>query len=130
MKVRTSNAVIHSGQRIRLRFAHEPNTWMGCPSNTHCQKRPCPGTTSEGGNFTRCHDEIFRIYSRAVTNGLAINDGDEVMLYYPNNGKHVFIQGEFSGAAIRLDFSPGMALPAYLSYAICSKNVFRIHQKP
>ena len=126
----TSNAIIHSGQRIRLRFAHEPNTWMGCASNINCRKRPCPGTTSEGGNFTRCHGEIFRIYSHAVTDGLAIVNGDKVMLNYPNNGKYVSIQGEFSGADTSLDFCPGMAPPAYLSYAICSKNLFRIHRKP
>ena len=122
----TSNAKIKSGQRIRLRWAHEPNTWMGCTSNTKCKKRSCPGTTSEGGNFTKCHSEIFRIYSRSST----IKNGDLVMLYYPNNDKYVSIEGENYEADTSLNFCPGMTPPAYLSYAICSKNVFRIHRKP
>ena len=125
----TSNAVIRSGQRIRLRAAYERNLWVGCPSNNKCDKRTCPGTISEGSNFTRCHDEIFRIYSRATVNGLPISNGDLVMLYYPNNGKYVSIQGKYLDQN-SLDFCPGMAPPAYLSYAICSKNVFRIHRKP
>ena len=128
----TSNASITSGQRIRLRYLHEYDTWMGCPSNTNCDKRTCPGTTSEGGNFTnnRCYGESFRIYARRRTNGQTIYNGDVVMLYYPNNGRYVSIQGENDGADTSLDFCPGIAPPAYLSYAICFKNAFRIYRKP
>ena len=30
---------IKSGQRIRLRYLHEHNTWMGCPEQKRCDKR-------------------------------------------------------------------------------------------
>ena len=126
----SSNTSIESGQRIRLRYPHEHNTWMGCPSNTNCVKRSCPGTTSEGGNFAnnRCSGEIFRIYARGRTNGQTIYNGDMVMLYHPNNGRYVSIQGENSQDDTSLSFCPGMVPPAYLSYGICSKNVFRVYQ--
>ena len=123
----TSLASITSGQRIRLRYLQEPNTWMGCPENRYCDTRTCPGTTSEGGNFARCHGEIFKIYARGRTNETIYN-GDVVMLYYPYKDKYVSIRGELIGSYTALDFCPGMPPPAYLSYGICSKNAFRIHR--
>ena len=128
----TLKASIKSGQRIRLRYPRESNTWMGCPSNKNCDKRTCPGTTSQGGNFAnnRCYGEIFIIFARGRTNGETIYNGDVVMLYYPPNGRYVSIQGKNFGDDTSLDFCPGMVPPAYLSYGICSKNVFRIYRKP
>ena len=127
-----SNTSIKSGQRIRLRYLNERNTWMGCPLNKYCDKRTCPGTTSQGGNFAnnRCWGEIFIIFARGRTNGQIIYNGDLVMLYYQHNGRYVSIQGKNFGDDTSLDFCPGMVPPAYLSYGICSKNVFRIYRKP
>ena len=128
----TFKSSIKSGQRIRLRYLREKNAWMGCPSNKNCDHRTCPGTTSQGRNFAnnRCYGEIFRIYARGRTNGQIIYNGDVVMLYYPDNGRYVSIQGKSNGDDTSLDFCPGMVPPAYLSYGICSKNVFRIYRKP
>ena len=127
-----SYASIISGQRIRLRYPHEPNTWMSCASTTYCNKSTCPGTTSEGGIFgnIRCYGEIFIIHSRGKTFGQTINNGDLVMLNYPYNGTYISIQRKTTGTDTSLDFCPGMAPPAYLSYAMCSKNVFRIYKQP
>ena len=127
----TSLTSIKSGQRIRLRYLRE-HKWLGCPSNVNCDKRTCPGTTSQGGNFAnnRCWGEIFIIYARGKTNGQTIYNGDLVMLYYQHNGRYVSIQGKNLGDDTSLDFCPGMVPPAYLSYGICSKNVFRIYRKP
>ena len=102
---------------------------MGCPSKVNCDKRTCPGTISTGGDFinNRCWGEIFIIIARDRTTGQTIYRGDVVMLYYPNNGTYVSIQGKNDGDDTSLDFCPGMFPPGYLSYEICSKNVFRIY---
>ena len=129
-----SNASIRSGQYIRLRYLHENNTWMGCPSNEYCVKRTCPGTTSEGRNFTnyRCPGEIFSMYARGRKNEDTIYNGDVVMLFNINKGRYVSIEGEhlISVTYTNLDYCPGRTPPAYLSYGICSRNVFRIYRKP
>ena len=121
---------IKSGHRIRLRYPHDQNTWMGCPDYNRCDKRTCPGTTDQGKNFTsdRCWGETFFIYARGKANGAVINNGDVVMLYYPHTGLYVSIQGENDNDDTSLDFCPGVAPPAYLSYALCSKNAFRIYR--
>ena len=52
------------------------------------------------------------------------------MLYYDHTGRYVCIQGDYEGDDTSLDFCPGIAPPTYLSYAICSRNAFRIYRKP
>ena len=131
----TRGSSIMSGQRIRLRSLHNNtnNFWMGCPSNTHCDKRTCPGTTAQlGNNFNnnRCSGEIFRIYARGRTNGQIIYNGDVVMLYFVRGDKYIYIQGQSEGDDTSLNFCPGAVPPAYLSYGICSKNAFRVYRKP
>ena len=128
----THGSPIKSGQRIRLRYLHDQNTWMGCPNNKYCNKRTCPGTTASGTIFTnnRCWGETFKIYARGKANGQIIYNGDLVMLYYAWGGKYVSIQGEYNKDDSSLNFCPGEVPPAYLSYGICSKNVFRIYRKP
>ena len=121
---------IKSGQRIRLRYLGAEKGWLGCPAETHCERKACPGTTVQASDFNRCGGEIFRIYARGKTNGQIIYDGDVVMLYYPVTGKSVSIQGQKEGDGTSLNFCPGVPPPAYLSYGICSKNVFRIYRKP
>ena len=123
---------IKCGQRIRLRYLREQNTWMGCPSKrNYCDKRTCPGTTAQGSNFanSRCWGEIFRIYSRGKVNGQTLYSGDVVMLYYEHGGRYVSIQGENFGDDTSLNFCPGVTPPAYLSYGTCSRNAFRIYRK-
>ena len=128
----TSYTPVKSGQRIRLRYLREHNSWMGCPSNVNCAKRTCPGTTSQGGNFAnnRCYGEIFIIYARGRTNGQTIYNADLVMLYYQQKGRYVSIQGQNEGDDTSLDFCPKMVPPTYFSYGICFKNVFQIYRKP
>ena len=123
---------IKCGQCIRLCYLRDHNTWMGCPSSkNYCDKRTCPGTTSQASNFNRgCYGEIFRIYARGKANGQIVYSGDVVMLYYEHGGRYVSIQGENSGDDTSLNFCPGVTPPAYLSYGICSKNAFRIYRKP
>ena len=122
---------IKSGQRIRLRYLNEQNTWMGCSLNNRCDKRTCSGTTSQGSNFNDgCWGNIFRIYARGRKNGQTIYNGDVIVLYYVHGGRYVSIQGQYNQDRTSLDFCPGVAPPAYLSYGICSKNVFRIYRKP
>ena len=128
----THGSAIKSGQQIRLRFLREQNSWMGCAAHHRCDKNTCPGTTAQGSNFryARCYGEIFRIYARGRINGQTIYNGDVVMLYYVRDGRYVAIQGENPGDDTSLNFCPGEVPPAYLSYAICSQNVFRIYRKP
>ena len=121
---------IKAGQRIRLRFIRDHNSWIGCPTKNHCDIRSCSGTTSQAADFSRCGGEIFRIYARGKTNGQIIHDGDVVMLYYPGDGKYISIQGQNEGDDTSRNFCPGVVPPAYLSYGICSKNAFRIYRKP
>ena len=123
---------VTSGQRIRLRYLHKHNSWMGCSHKNRCEKNTCPGTTSQGTNFrnNRCSGEIFKIYARGRDYGQTIYNGDVVMLYYAQGQRYVSIQGEDLGHDTRLNFCPGIAPPAYLSYGICSENVFRIYRKP
>ena len=121
---------IKSGQRIRLRYPREHNTWMGCPQNKRCDKRTCPGTTATAKDFSgRCWGEVLNIYARGKANGATINNGDVVMLYYPREGLYVSIQGENDNDDTSINFCPGAAPPSYFSYAICSKNAFRIYRK-
>ena len=121
--------VIKSGQRIRLHYPNEHKTWMDCHYN-YCRKSTCPGTTSQGSNFNRCGGEMFRIYARGKTTGQTIYNGDVVMLLCFYNGRYVSIQGQYNEDPTTLDFCPGVSPPAYLSYGICSNNVFRIYRKP
>ena len=126
----THGSAIKSGQQIRLRYLHEHNSWMGCPNDNRYDKRTCPGTTAQGSNFSRCGEEIFKIYARGRTDGQIIYNGDVVMLYYVHDGKYVTIEGQNIGDDTSLNFCPGVTPPAYLSYGICSKNAFRIYRKP
>jgi len=124
----TTHNPIKSGQRIRLRFVNGYNTWVGCPHNNCCDKRPCSGTTVQGGNFNMCGGEILKIYAHGRKNGEVVYNGDVVMLEHHN--KYITIQGEFDGHDTSLNFCPGKAPPAYFSYGICSKNVFHVYRKP
>ena len=127
----TRYSSIKCGQRIRLRYLREDNTWIGCPSNKHCDKRTCPGTTAQGSNFSDgCWGEIFRMYAYGKPNGQIIYNGDVVMLYYEYKGRYVSIQGDNFGDDASLDFCPGVTPPPYLSYRICLNNAFRIYRKP
>ena len=125
---------IKSGQRIRIRYLHEHNTWLSCRehANNHCNKKTCSGTTAQGKDFTnnRCWGEVFIIYARGRRNGDIIYNGDFVMLYYRQLTRYVTIQGEQVYSDTSLNNCPGEVPPAYLSYSICSKNVFRIYRKP
>ena len=125
----TNHNPIKSGQRIRLCYVYRHNTWVGCPSNIHCNKTTCPGTSSRGSDFSRCEEEIFRIYARGRKNGEVIYNGDVVMLHYKSR-LYISIQGQNEGDDTSLNFCSGIVPPAYLSYGICSKNAFRIYRKP
>ena len=125
----TNFAPIKVGQRIRIRYLHLHNTWIGCyHGNDRCERQTCPGTTAQAKLFNRCGGEIFRMYARGKKNGDEIHSGDVVMLYH--HGRYVSIQGKKYGDDTSLNFCPGLAPPAYLSYGICSKNTFRIYKKP
>ena len=126
-------APIRVGQRIRFRYLYKHNTWIGChQGRDRCEQNTCPGSTIQGKDFSRCTSEIFRMYARGKKNGDVIHSGDVVMLYHVQNGipRYVSIQGKKSYDDTSLNFCPGLAPPAYLSYGICSKNVFRIYRKP
>jgi len=119
---------VKSGQRIRLRYVHKHNTWMGCPVANRCDLRPCPGSLLQARDFERCRGEIFQLYARGKKDGEVIYSGDVVMIYHV--GKYVAIQGQDEGDDTSLNFCPATNPPAYLSYGICSKNVFRVYRKP
>ena len=120
--------LVKSGQRIRLRYLGKHNTWIGCPLNTKCDHRPCPGTLLQARDFGRCGGEIFQIYARGKKNGQVIYSGDVIMLSY--HGRYLAIQGQNEDDDTSTNFCPGIAPPAYFSYGICSKNVFRVYRKP
>ena len=121
---------VKSGQLIRLRYIHKHNTWMGCPENNRCDHRTCPGTLLQARDFGRCGGEVLQIFARGKKNGQYIYSGDLVMLYVYHRGRYISIQGLNDGDDTSLDFCPATNPPAYLSYGICSKNVFRVYQKP
>ena len=127
----TPYASIKSGQTIRLRYVHN-NTWIGCSySRKYCYQTsydPCPDVDiSEVREFDKCMTLNFRIFAYGKATGQTIKRGDVVMLYFPYSGEYVTIDGNRNGDDSSLDFCPGMVPPAYLSYGICSKNVFRIY---
>ena len=126
------HAPIKSGQRIRLRYLRDHNTWVKYrETDKLCGKGTCSGTTAQGGsNFNRCQTEMFRIYARGKRNGEVVYNNDVVMLYNDYSRKYVHIEGEKNGAPSNFNFCPGVVPPAYLSYGICSKNVFRIYRRP
>ena len=124
------HAPIKSGQRIRLRYLHEHNTWVKYLENKRCGKGTCSGTTAQGSNFNKCPAEMFRIYARGKRNGEVVYNNDVVMLYNDYSRKYIHIEGEEHAAPSNFNFCPGVAPPAYLSYGICSKNVFRIYRRP
>ena len=127
----TQGSSIKSGQRIRLRYLAEHNSWLECStSEDHCNKGTCSGTSVQASNFSRCWKEMFRIFARGRAKGQTIYNGDVVMLYQIVFGRYVSIQGEYESSDTSLNFCPGVTPPAYLSYGICSKNVFRIYRKP
>ena len=121
---------IKSGQRIRLRCLGAYNSWIGCSSRAYCEKSTCPGTAIQASDFSKCRGEILRIYARGKRNGQVIHNADLVMLYFPVAGRSISIQGQNDGDDTSLNFCPGLTPPVYLSYGICSKNVFRIYRKP
>jgi len=125
---------IRSGQRIRIHYQHENNTWIGCSDHfgNRCKKENCSGTSLQGKIFTnnRCWGEAFNIYARGKNNGEIINNGDLVMIYYRHLGRYLTIQKEYEGSETSLNYCPGKIPPAYLTYSICSKNVFRIYRDP
>ena len=69
---------------------------------------------------------MFTIYAHVKTDGQTIYNGDVVILYYGYGGKYVPIPNRNNTS---LDFCPGVDPPAYLTYGICSENVFRIYIK-
>jgi len=119
---------VKSGQHIRLRYVHQPKTWMGCASNNRCEQKTCSGTLLQARNFSKCGEEILRLYARGKKDGEIVYSGDVVMVYY--SGRYVAIQGQDNRDETSLDFCPATNPPAYLSYGICSKNVFRVYRKP
>jgi len=120
---------VKSGQRIRLRYIGKHNTWIGCPMKTRCEHISCPGTLLQARDFGRCGGEIFQIYARGKKNGQVIYSGDVIMMLN-YHGRYLAIQGQNEGDDTSIDFCPGIAPPAYFSYGICSKNVFRVYRKP
>jgi len=122
---------ITSGMRVRIRYTRTANTWFACINNARCDKRPCPGSISQARDFNRCGGEIFHIYARGREHGEDIANGDLVMLYSPwIDRRYVVANGQNEGDDLTVDFCPGETPPAYLTYAICSKNVFRIFKDP
>ena len=126
----TTHSPIKSGQRIRLRFLYEHNTWVKYLESKQCGTGTCSGTTAQGINFNRCPAEMFRIYARGKRNGEVVYNNDVVMLYNEYSCKYVHIEGQKNADPVDFNFCPGITPPAYLSYGICSKNVFRIYRKP
>ena len=118
---------IKSGYRVRFRYIAGGNQWMGCPHNDHCDKRPCPRTTFQALNFTRCGSEILTIYARGKYKGDIVQNGDVVMLGYGT--KFISIQGDGEGDDTSLNTCPGSGPPTYFDYSRCPRNVFRIYKK-
>jgi len=119
---------VKSGQRIRLRYEAESNSWVSCIHETKCDRQTCPGTLLEARNFNSCHGELLVIHARGKKNGETIKSGDVIMLEY--HGRYITIQGDNEEDDSSVNFCPGVTPPAYLSYGICSKNVFRVYRKP
>ena len=119
---------VKSGQRIRLRLVSLQNSWVSCVHYTQCDLQTCPGTLSEARDFNKCQGEVFAIHARGKKNGETIHSGDVMMLVF--HGRYITIQGNNEGDDTSLDVCPGIAPPAYLSYGICSNNVFRVYRRP
>ena len=74
--------IVHSGQKVGLRYIREPQTWLSCATTT-CGKATCPKQFFLP-NKQGCYGEIFRIYNQY---GGDIRSGDVVALYYPHNNR-------------------------------------------
>ena len=122
-----SNLVNESNCAIYLR---EHNTWVKYLENKQCGKGTCSSATAQGNNFNRCQAEMFRIYARGKRKGEIVYNNDVVMLYNEYSSKYLSIEGEEYAAPNNFNFCPAVSPPAYLSYGICSKNVFRIYRRP
>ena len=118
---------VKSGYRVRFRYIYEGNQWIGCPHNNRCDKRPCPGTTFQALNFTRCGGEVLTIYARGKYKGDIVRNGDVVMLGYGT--KFISIQGDGEGVDTSLNTCPGSGPPTYFDYSRCARNAFRIYKK-
>lgn len=122
---------ITSGMRVRIRYTRVANTWFACVNNARCDKRPCPGNITQARNFDVCGGEVFHIYARGREFGEDIANGDLVMLFSSFiDRRYVAANGQNDADDLTVDFCPGETPPAYLSYAFCSKNVFRIYIDP
>ena len=132
----TPGSPIKCGHLIRLRYVDADNSWLGYAPvgssfNRHSLgKNPCPGSNQQSRNFRRCGAEMFIMYARGRVYGETIYNGDVVMVYQIVIGRYVSIQGKSEGDDTSFNFCPGKTPPAYLSYAMCSKNAFRIYRKP
>ena len=118
---------VKSGYRVRFRYIAVGHQWIGCPLNTRCDRRPCPGTPYQALNFTRCGGEMFTIYARGKYKGDIVQNGDIVMLGY--GAKFISIQGDNEGNYTSLNTCPGSGPPTYFDYSRCPRNVFRIYKK-
>ena len=122
---------ITSGMRVRIRYTRGTNEWFACVNGWQCDKRPCPGTITQARNFNRCAGELFHIYARGREHGEDIANGDLIMLFSSySNRRYVAAVGQNDGDDVTVDFCPGETPPAYLTYAFCSKNVFRVYKDP
>ena len=122
---------ITSGMRVRIRYTRGTNQWFACVNGWQCDKRPCPGTITEARNFDRCTGELFHIYARGREHGEDIANGDLIMLFSSySNRRYVAAAGQNDEDDLTVDFCPGETPPAYLTFAFCSKNVFRVYKDP
>ena len=90
-------AVIQQGNTIALQLLYNRHSWLGCAGNP-CGKASCPGIYMEGGDWTNCWGEVFRIYRLHGPGTVAV--GDLVGIYYPReSGKWLGCAGSLCGKA-------------------------------
>ena len=126
---------VRAGDLVGLHYPNIPGKWLGCPGTTKgCEKTSCPGqpTIAHGfatlDNWFRCWGEVFRIYANGKNEGAVIKSGDDIMLYYIQEGN--WVAQPDTGNTGKFP-CPGTVRPPPLSRVdVCPSETFKIWKRP
>lgn len=116
------------GDLVGIHYPSIRGKWLGCHLY-NCAKATCPGRPNATYGFAsetdwyRCWGEVFMIYALGKNDDEVINSGDDIMLYYLQEGNWISKGCD----SIIKQTCPGTARPPPASkYDTCSNAVFKI----
>ena len=119
---------VRVGDLVGLYYPNVANQWLGC-SGTTCPRSSCPGqpTTTHGfaseEHWYTCCGEVFKIYANGKSDCAVINSGDDIMLYYLEQGRWV-AQGD--GDTTTTTCAGTTRPPPVAKFDECYKETFKI----